>query len=101
MLAFNLTRAGFEVDEAEACSSARTLIADSPPDLILVDWMLPDSSGRELTRALRREKANKELPIIMLAAKAEERDKVIGREGGADGRRARAPPAHGAQAARC
>lgn len=38
MFAFNLTRAGFDVDEAEACSSARTLIADSPPDLVLVDW---------------------------------------------------------------
>jgi two-component system phosphate regulon response regulator PhoB len=84
MLAFNLTRAGFEVDEAEDCSSARTLIADSPPDLVLIDWMLPDSSGLELTRALRREEANKELPIIMLTAKAEERDKVIGLEGGAD-----------------
>ena len=84
MLAFNLTRAGFEVDEAGDCSSARTSIADSPPDLVLVDWMLPDSSGLELTRALRREDANRALPIIMLTAKAEERDKVVGLEGGAD-----------------
>jgi two-component system phosphate regulon response regulator PhoB len=84
MLAFNLTRAGFEVDEAEDCASARTHIADSPPDLVLVDWMLPDSSGLELTRALRREDANRELPIIMLTAKAEEHDKVVGLEGGAD-----------------
>jgi two-component system phosphate regulon response regulator PhoB len=84
MLAFSLTRAGFEVDEAGDCSSARRCIADSPPDLVLVDWMLPDSSGLELTRALRREEANRELPIIMLTAKAEEREKVIGLDGGAD-----------------
>lgn len=84
MIAFNLARAGFEVDEAEDCSSARTRIADGRPDLVLVDWMLPDSSGLELTRALRREEISRELPIIMLTARAEERDKVSGLEGGAD-----------------
>lgn len=84
MIAFNLTRAGFEVDEATDCSSARTRIADGRPDLVLVDWMLPDSSGLELTRSLRREEAGRELPIIMLTARAEERDKISGLEGGAD-----------------
>jgi two-component system phosphate regulon response regulator PhoB len=84
MLAFNLTRAGFEVDEAEDCRTARQRIADVRPDLILMDWMLPDSSGLELTRALRRDEANRDLPIIMLTAKAQEREKVIGLEGGAD-----------------
>jgi two-component system phosphate regulon response regulator PhoB len=84
MLAFNLTRAGFEVDEAEDCRTARQRIADVRPDLILMDWMLPDSSGLELTRALRRDEANRDLPIIMLTAKAHEREKVIGLEGGAD-----------------
>jgi two-component system phosphate regulon response regulator PhoB len=84
MLAFNLTRAGFEVDEAEDCRTARQRIADMRPDLILMDWMLPDSSGLELTRALRRDEANRDLPIIMLTAKAQEREKVIGLEGGAD-----------------
>lgn len=84
MLAFNLTRAGFEVDEAEDCRSARQRIADARPDLVLVDWMLPDSSGLELTRALRRDDASRELPIIMLTAKAAEREKIIGLEGGAD-----------------
>src|ERR1700693_3947189 len=78
MIAFNLTRAGFEVDEAEDCSSARTRIADGRPDLVLVDWMLPDSSGLELTRSLRRDEASRALPIIMLTARAEERDKVTG-----------------------
>jgi len=84
MLAFNLTRAGFEVDEAEDCSTARRRIVDMRPDLVLVDWMLPDSSGLELTRSLRRQEANRELPIIMLTAKAEEREKIVGLEGGAD-----------------
>jgi two-component system phosphate regulon response regulator PhoB len=84
MIAFNLTRAGFEVEEAEDCSSARSRIADGHPDIILVDWMLPDSSGLELTRSLRRDEASRDLPIIMLTARAEERDKVTGLEGGAD-----------------
>ncbi|MBT8442236.1 MAG: phosphate regulon transcriptional regulator PhoB [Gammaproteobacteria bacterium] len=84
MLAFNLKRAGFDVDEAEDCSTARRRIADLRPDLVLVDWMLPDTSGLELTRSLRREDINRDLPIIMLTAKAAEREKIIGLEGGAD-----------------
>lgn len=84
MVAFNLARAGFEVDEAEDCSAARRRIADARPDLLLVDWMLPDASGLELTRALRRDEAHRDMPIIMLTARAEERDKVQGLEGGAD-----------------
>jgi two-component system phosphate regulon response regulator PhoB len=84
MLAFNLVRAGFEVDEAEDCSAARRCIADARPDLLLVDWMLPDASGLELTRALRRDEGHRDIPIIMLTARAEERDKIQGLEGGAD-----------------
>jgi two-component system phosphate regulon response regulator PhoB len=84
MLVFNLSRAGFDVAEAADCATARRLIADTRPDLLLVDWMLPDSSGLELTRALRREDANRELPIIMLTAKAEEQNKISGLDSGAD-----------------
>jgi two-component system, OmpR family, phosphate regulon response regulator PhoB len=84
MIAFNLSRAGFDVDEAEDTSSARIKIANTRPDLVLIDWMLPDSSGLELTRLLRRDEACSDLPIIMLTAKAEEKDKVLGLEGGAD-----------------
>jgi len=84
MIAFNLRRAGFEVEEAPDCSSARTRIADGRPDLVLIDWMLPDASGLELTRSLRRDEAHQDLPIIMLTARAEERDKVSGLESGAD-----------------
>ncbi len=84
MIAFNLVRAGFDVDEAEDSASARTRIADTRPDLVLIDWMLPDFSGLELTRLLRRDEACRDLPIIMLTAKTGEKDKVQGLEGGAD-----------------
>ena len=84
MIAFGLKRAGFEVREAEDCRAARAALADRRPDLVLVDWMLPDMSGLELTRALKRDRETRELPIIMLTARAEEGDKVAGLEGGAD-----------------
>ncbi|MGI9245313.1 MAG: phosphate regulon transcriptional regulator PhoB, partial [Steroidobacteraceae bacterium] len=54
------------------------------PDLLLVDWMLPDQSGLELTRALKRGKDTQDLPVIMLTARADEHDKIAGLEGGAD-----------------
>jgi two-component system, OmpR family, phosphate regulon response regulator PhoB len=84
MISFGLKRAGFDVREAEDCRSARALLADRRPDLILVDWMLPDMSGLELTRALKRDRELRDLPIILLTARAEESDKVAGLDGGAD-----------------
>ncbi len=84
MIAFGLRRAGYTVSEAEDCSEARSRIADSRPDLLLVDWMLPDQSGLELTRFLKRNKETEDLPVIMLTARAEEHDKVAGLESGAD-----------------
>jgi two-component system, OmpR family, phosphate regulon response regulator PhoB len=84
MIAFHLVRAGFETLEAGNCRSARQLLADERPALALIDWMLPDMSGLELTRMLKRDKANEDLGIIMLTARAEEYDKVAGLEGGAD-----------------
>jgi two-component system, OmpR family, phosphate regulon response regulator PhoB len=84
MIAFGLKRAGFEVREAEDCRTARAALADRRPDLILIDWMLPDNSGLELTRSLKRERDTRDLPIIMLTARAEEVDKVTGLDGGAD-----------------
>jgi two-component system phosphate regulon response regulator PhoB len=84
MIAFHLVRAGYETIEAADCRSARELLADERPDLALIDWMLPDMSGLELTRTLKREKGNEDLGIIMLTARAEEFDKVAGLEGGAD-----------------
>ncbi|MDJ0709968.1 MAG: phosphate regulon transcriptional regulator PhoB [Woeseiaceae bacterium] len=84
MIAFHLSRAGYDVIEASDCREAREAIADRRPDLALIDWMLPDNSGLELTRLLKREKDYEDLAIIMLTARAEERDKVTGLEGGAD-----------------
>ena len=84
MIAFGLKRAGFEVREAEDSRAARSAMADRRPDLMLVDWMLPDTSGLELTRSLKRERETRDLPIIMLTARAAEADKVAGLDGGAD-----------------
>jgi len=84
MIAFGLKRAGFEVREAEDCRAARAALADTRPDLVLVDWMLPDMSGLELTRSLKRDRETRELPIIMLTARAAETDKVTGLDTGAD-----------------
>jgi two-component system phosphate regulon response regulator PhoB len=84
MIAFHLSRAGYETIEARDCREARELLADEQPDLALVDWMLPDVSGLELTRMLKRDKNYEDLAIIMLTARAEERDMVLGLEGGAD-----------------
>jgi two-component system phosphate regulon response regulator PhoB len=84
MIAFHLVRAGYETLEASDCRSARQLLADERPDLALIDWMLPDMSGLELTRTLKRDKGNEDLGIIMLTARADEYDKVAGLEGGAD-----------------
>src|SRR5262245_48180245 len=84
MIAFNLRRGGFDVLEAEDCQAARACIADRRPDLLLVDWMLPDMSGLELTRALKKDKETCEVRVIMLTARAEEQDKIQGLDGGAD-----------------
>jgi two-component system phosphate regulon response regulator PhoB len=84
MIAFGLRRGGFEIREAQDCRAARTEIAGRRPDLLLVDWMLPDMTGLEFTRQLKRDPNLKELPVIMLTARAEEADKVAGLEGGAD-----------------
>jgi len=84
MIAFHLGRADFQTVEARNCQEAREALADERPALALIDWMLPDMSGLELTRMLRRDSANEDLAIIMLTAKADEHDKVSGLQGGAD-----------------
>jgi len=84
MIAFGLRRAGYEVLEAEDCREARARLVDRRPNLLLIDWMLPDQSGLELTRSLKRTKDTADIPVIMLTARAHEQDKVSGLEGGAD-----------------
>mgnify|MGYP001823490592 FL=1 len=84
MIAFHLSRAGYEPLEAEDCRKARQLLADERPALALIDWMLPDMSGLELTRMLKRDDEYEDLAVIMLTARTDEHDKVSGLEGGAD-----------------
>jgi len=84
MIALNLAKAGFEVNQADAAESARQLILDSPPDLILMDWMLPGASGIELTRSLKTDQTTREIPVIMLTARSDEDDKVRGLDTGAE-----------------
>ena len=84
MIAFHLSRAGYATLEAEDCRQARQLLVDERPALALIDWMLPDMSGLELTRLLKRDEEYDDLSIIMLTARADEHDKVVGLEGGAD-----------------
>ncbi|MFN2309056.1 MAG: phosphate regulon transcriptional regulator PhoB [Gammaproteobacteria bacterium] len=84
MVGFALERAGFRWLEAADAASAQVLIADQRPDLLLLDWMLPDLSGIHLARRLKREEPTAQLPIIMLTARGEEEDRVRGLEVGAD-----------------
>jgi two-component system, OmpR family, phosphate regulon response regulator PhoB len=84
MLAFNLGRAGYDVRPVADAREARAAIADLQPDLVVMDWMLPDISGLELTRQLKRDAETKEIPVIMLTARAEEDDRVAGLDCGAD-----------------
>lgn len=84
LLAYNLERAGFAVEQAYDADEARTLIAEATPDLVLLDWMLPYMSGLELCRQLRRQPATANLPIIMLTARVDERDRLQGLDTGAD-----------------
>jgi two-component system phosphate regulon response regulator PhoB len=84
MVMFSLAGAGFEVQEAADVRQAQACIAERLPDLILLDWMLPGISGIDFARRLKREDLTRELPIIMLTARAEEEDKVQGLESGSD-----------------
>lgn len=84
MIRFALAREGFDVLEAGDVLEARTQIADNQPELLIVDWMLPDQSGIEFVRGLRRDPVNQEVPVIMLTARTSEPDTVHGLEAGAD-----------------
>ena len=84
MVMFALTSAGYEAEEAADSRQAQASIAEHLPDLVLLDWMLPGISGIDFARRLKKEELTRELPIIMLTARAEEEDKVQGLESGAD-----------------
>ena len=84
MIRFALSRAEFRVAEAANAQEARLKIAESHPDLILMDWMMPGTSGVELTRELKSSTTTKDIPVIMVTARAEEEDKIRGLNLGCD-----------------
>jgi len=84
VLRFNLAKAGFEVDVMPRGDLALEEIRRRPPQLILLDLMLPGLDGLEVTRALKRDPATSRIPLVMLTAKAEEVDRIVGLELGAD-----------------
>ena len=84
LLAFNITQCGYHAIQALDAASAWAHINRELPDLILLDWMLPGSSGLEIARRLRADPRTRNIPIIMLTARADEKDKVMGLEAGAD-----------------
>ena len=84
VLSYNLEAEGFAVQTADNGEDAMLLIAESAPDLILLDWMMPHVSGIEVCRRLRARPETRGIPIIMLSARSEEMDKVRGLETGAD-----------------
>jgi len=84
LLAFNITQCGFHPIQALNATSAMEHINRELPDLILLDWMLPEISGVELAKRLRADQRTHNIPIIMLTARSDEKDKIIGLEAGAD-----------------
>lgn len=84
MIAIALEMAGYQCIEASNTQDAYSLIVDEQPSMVLLDWMLPGTSGIEFARRIKRDDRTAEIPIIMLTAKGEEDNKIIGLEAGAD-----------------
>ncbi|MFG6428581.1 phosphate regulon transcriptional regulator PhoB [Roseateles sp. LYH14W] len=84
LISINLRHAGFEVTLAASATSAQYEVDRVLPDLVVLDWMLPGQSGVALARQWRSAARTKELPIIMLTARADEGDKIAGLDAGAD-----------------
>lgn len=84
MLRYNLERQGFRVEEAADGQEALLRIAETRPDLVLLDWMLPSMSGIEVCRQIRRRPETRDLPVIMVTARTEDQDAVRGLNTGAD-----------------
>ncbi|MBC7779526.1 MAG: phosphate regulon transcriptional regulator PhoB [Proteobacteria bacterium] len=84
LIAYNLKQAGHQPVRADSAEHALNLVRTALPDLVLLDWMLPGQSGIEFAKRLKSDKRTREIPIIMLTARAEEQDKLLGLETGAD-----------------
>ncbi len=84
LLRYNLEREGYRVFEARNGDEALIVAAETSPDLIVLDWMLPELSGIEVCRRLRAKGGSRNVPIIMLTARGEETDRIRGLDTGAD-----------------
>src|SRR5260221_2197024 len=84
LISVTLTRNGHTVRRTATAKDAYEAVPEALPDVILLDWMLPDGSGPSLARKLRAEARTREVPIIMLTARASDEDKVAGLDSGAD-----------------
>ncbi len=84
VLKYNLEAEGFDVVMAENGDEALLLVAEEDPDLIVLDWMLPNVSGIEICRRIKADPATRPIPIVMLSARGDEVDRVRGLETGAD-----------------
>lgn len=84
LLQYNLEAEGFRVSHAETGEDAEMLVSEEDPDLIILDWMLPQVSGIELCRRLRSKAETRAIPILMLTARGEESDRIRGLSTGAD-----------------
>jgi len=84
LLRYNLEAEGYEVESVARGDEAEIRLREAPPDLVLLDWMLPGLSGIELCRRLRAREDTKRLPVIMLTARGEEAERVRGLSTGAD-----------------
>ena len=84
VLAYNLEAEGFDVSRAENGEEALMLVDEEMPDIIVLDWMMPNLSGIEVCRRLKMKHETRAIPVIMLSARSEEVDRVRGLETGAD-----------------
>jgi two-component system, OmpR family, phosphate regulon response regulator PhoB len=84
LISINLTHAGYAVSRALQADEALQLLRNTKPDLVILDWMMPGKSGVQFARELRSNPSTQAIPILMLTAKGEEADKVLGLDAGAD-----------------
>jgi|TARA_B100001741_G_scaffold300929_1_gene288662 two-component system phosphate regulon response regulator PhoB len=84
LLSYNLKKEGFRTTLAMNGEDALSTVLVEPPDLAVIDWMLPEMSGIEVCREIRAQPETKRMPIILLTARGEESDKILGLEAGAD-----------------
>jgi two-component system phosphate regulon response regulator PhoB len=84
LIAINLTHAGYEVEKVMQTDLALAAMKERLPSLVILDWMLPGKSGVQFAKELRANDRTRGLPILMLTAKSEEADKIMGLDSGAD-----------------